>query len=311
MVDVVGATLSSAIEVAPGKRAVMPEELQERPCRVLICGSDGDVVRRVEEVLSDVQIEQVPDNQALLSAVRSKSADIVLTSRESSGKENVDTLQQIQKLSAPGSTKIIILAGESTRDDVIAAMRAHAFCYFSKPHFEAVFDEVLRHAASSVEWHDSIEVSSATPAWLRVIARCELSTADRLVQFMNEVSDLDGKERESMGFALKEILMNAMEYGGKFNRERLVEASYVRGKRMIIYRIRDPGDGFSLEELTHAAISNPPEDPVRHLEVRDSLGIRPGGFGVLLAKKLVDDLIYNEQGNDVLLVKYLDPSTTP
>ena len=32
-----------------------------------------------------------------------------------------------------------------------------------------------------------------------------------------------------MGFALKEILMNAMEYGGKFNRERLVEASYVRG----------------------------------------------------------------------------------
>ena len=75
---------------------------------------------------------------------------------------------------------------------------------------------------------------------------------------------------------------------------------------MILYRIRDPGDGFSLEELTHAAISNPPEDPVRHLEVRDSMGIRPGGFGVLLSKKLVDDLIYSEQGNDVLLIKYLD-----
>ncbi len=188
-------------------------------------------------------------------------------------------------------------------------MRLRAFCYFSKPYFEAAFDEILRHAASSTEWEDSIQVSSATSAWLRVIARCELATADRLIQFMNEVSDLDGKERESMGFAFKEILMNAMEYGGKFNRERLVEASYVRGKRMILYRIRDPGDGFSLEELTHAAISNPPEDPVRHLEVRDSMGIRPGGFGVLLTKKLVDDLIYSEQGNDVLLIKYLDPPT--
>ena len=279
--------------------------------RVVICGRDEHIARRVEEVLSNVQIELVADNPALLSAVESRAAELVLTDRQSSGKENVEALRQIQRLPAPGSTKVIIMASESTRDDVIAAMRAHAFCYFSKPYFEAMFDEMLRHAASSAEWKDSIEVSSATSAWLRVIARCELATADRLIQFMNEVSDLDGKERESMGFAFKEILMNAMEYGGKFNRERLVEASYVRGKRMILYRIRDPGDGFSLEELTHAAISNPPEDPIRHLEVRDALGIRPGGFGVLLSKKLVDELIYNEQGNDVLLIKYLDPPPTP
>jgi anti-sigma regulatory factor (Ser/Thr protein kinase) len=286
----------------------MPEEIQERPTRVVVCGRDEQIASRVNDVLSDVQIERVPDNHALLIAVEAHPADLVLTSRESSGKENVDALRQIQKLSAPGSTKVVILARDSTRDDIIGAMRAHAFSYFSKPYFEAAFDEILRHAANSWEWEDSIQVSSATPAWLRVIARCELATADRVIQFMNEISDLDGKERESMGFALKEILMNAMEYGGKFNRERLVEASYVRGKRMILYRIRDPGDGFSLEELTHAAISNPPEDPVRHLEVRESMGIRPGGFGLLLSKKLVDDLIYSEQGNDVLLIKYLDAS---
>ncbi len=274
--------------------------------RVVVCGHDEQIAHRINDVLSDVQIERVPDNQALLTAVEAHAADLVLTGRESSGKENVDSLRQIQKLSAPGSTRVIILARDSTRDDIIGAMRARAFSYFSKPYFEAAFDEILRHAANSPEWEDSIQVSSATSAWLRVIARCELATADRLIQFMNEISDLDGKERESMGFAFKEILMNAMEYGGKFNRERLVEASYVRGKRMLLYRIRDPGDGFSLEELTHAAISNPPEDPVRHLEVRESMGIRPGGFGLLLSKKLVDDLIYSEQGNDVLLIKYLD-----
>ncbi len=285
----------------------MPEESQERPRRVVVCGRDEQIARRVASVLSDLQIESVPESQALLSAIEARPVDIVLTSRESSGKENVELLRQIQRHSAPCGTKVIILARDSTREDVIAAMRARAFSYFSKPYFEAAFDEILRHAASPAEWDDSIQVSSATPAWLRVIGRCELATADRIIQFMNEISDLDGKQRESMGFALKEILMNAMEYGGKFNRERLVEVSCVRGKRMILYRIRDPGDGFSLEELTHAAISNPPEDPVRHLEVRESLGIRPGGFGVLLTRKLVDDLIYSEQGNDVLLIKYLDP----
>jgi hypothetical protein len=38
-------------------------------------------------------------------------------------------------------------------------------------------------------------------------------------------------------------------------------------------------------------------------------GMRPGDFGLLLAKKQVDDLIYNEKGNDVLLIKYINPAS--
>ena len=36
-------------------------------------------------------------------------------------------------------------------------------------------------------------------------------------------------------------------------------------------------------------------------------GLRPGGYGVLLAQKLVIELIYNEKGNEVifLFVKYV------
>jgi anti-sigma regulatory factor (Ser/Thr protein kinase) len=36
------------------------------------------------------------------------------------------------------------------------------------------------------------------------------------------------------------------------------------------------------------------------------MGVRPGGYGILLAQHMVDDVIYGEYGNDVLLVKYLD-----
>jgi anti-sigma regulatory factor (Ser/Thr protein kinase) len=38
---------------------------------------------------------------------------------------------------------------------------------------------------------------------------------------------------------------------------------------------------------------------------REQRGIRPGGFGILLARNLVDELLYNEKGNEVLLIKYL------
>ena len=41
------------------------------------------------------------------------------------------------------------------------------------------------------------------------------------------------------------------------------------------------------------------------MEVRNEMGLRPGGFGILVSRNLADELIYNEKGNEVLLVKYL------
>ena len=34
--------------------------------------------------------------------------------------------------------------------------------------------------------------------------------------------------------------------------------------------------------------------------------MRPGGYGVLIAQELLDDLIYSKKGNDVLLIKYIN-----
>jgi anti-sigma regulatory factor (Ser/Thr protein kinase) len=73
-------------------------------------------------------------------------------------------------------------------------------------------------------------------------------------------------------------------------------------------RIKDPGEGFSLEELQHAAIDNPAYDPIRHALFREAQGLRPGGYGLLIARHLVDELVYSEKGNEVLLVKYLQPA---
>ena len=52
--------------------------------------------------------------------------------------------------------------------------------------------------------------------------------------------------------------------------------------------------------------ANPPDDPLRHVKHREAQGMRPGGYGVLLAKNLVDEVFYTEKGNEVLLIKYVD-----
>ena len=106
--------------------------------------------------------------------------------------------------------------------------------------------------------------------------------------------------------AFREMLINAIEHGGGLDPNQQVEISYLRARHMVTCRISDPGEGFTLDEIPHAAIANPDDDKLRHVEYREARGMRPGGFGVLLAQKLVDQLVYNEQGNEVMLIKYLD-----
>ena len=84
-----------------------------------------------------------------------------------------------------------------------------------------------------------------------------------------------------------------------------VEVSYIRLKRTILCQIKDPGKGFKLEELQHAAISNPEDSPYSHIEHRAEIGMRPGGFGLMLAQQMVDELVYNETHNEVMFVKYI------
>jgi len=166
--------------------------------------------------------------------------------------------------------------------------------------------EIIRTAMIEPLWDDGIEILSTTTNWIRLSVRCDILAANRLVQFYREASPLPDVETEEVATAFREILLNAMEHGGNFDPTQYVEIGYVRTRRLILCKIKDPGTGFSLDELKHSALNNPPDDPFRHMKVREERGMRAGGFGILMSKRLVDDLIYNEQGNEVLLIKYLD-----
>jgi hypothetical protein len=74
-----------------------------------------------------------------------------------------------------------------------------------------------------------------------------------------------------------------------------------------MYRIADPGPGFTFKDLPHSAISHPDDQPFEHMRIREEQGLRPGGFGLLMVKAKVDELVYNEKQNEVIFIKYLDP----
>lgn len=238
-----------------------------------------------------------------IACLAANSYDAVLAEFHDESPDQVPAILTLKKISP--DSKIIVLVQDSTARPVIEAMRAHAFSYFSSPFDLDAICEMIRNAASSHVRADDIELMSMDPDYVTVTLRCSLATADRLVQFMSEMpSGLSEDDRYQVATAFREMLMNAIEHGGKFNPAERVRVSRVRTRRTIVYHIRDSGDGFSRVSLAHAAVNNP-SDPTAHIFLREEVGMRYGGFGMLIASRLVDEVIYNEQGNEVILIKYL------
>lgn len=274
----------------------------------LVVDANPDVTGVLRSVLKSDEwdIVYAADNQAILKFTKTVYFDLIITGAKTTGREDVDLLRKIRRLRP--HVRFIILTDQSTPADVVTAIREGAFSYFSKPFSAASLAEMVRSATLEPTWDDGIELVSATPEWISIIARCDQKTADRLVQFFDEMSDLPDREKEDVATAFREMLLNAVEHGGNFDPSQYVEVAYVRTRKMVLCRIKDPGQGFSLVEIHHAAINNPSYDPFRHVLFREAQGLRSGGYGVLMTKHLVDELVYSEKGNEVLLVKYLPPS---
>ena len=188
----------------------------------------------------------------------------------------------------------------------MSAIRQRAYGYLHLPLTAGPLGELVQQALDSETWQDDIRVVSARPEWITLDVRCKIDAADRTTHFLREITcHLSAQVSEDVAAAFRELLMNAIEHGGHNDPHKRVRTSVLHTARAIIVHIHDPGTGFSLDFLPHAAISNPEDSPIRHVEVRAEDGKRPGGFGILLTRNLVDELLYNERGNAVLFVKYL------
>ena len=151
-----------------------------------------------------------------------------------------------------------------------------------------------------------IEIVSLLPEWVELRVPSDLTVITPLQELVTQLeAGLSPEVSEAISRAFREMLCNAVEYGGHFDPAALVEVRLIRLKHAFICRIKDPGDGFDPSSLDHAAINNPKDNPVRHAFVREEKGLRGGGFGILLASQLVDNLVYNERHNEVLFIKYV------
>lgn len=277
--------------------------------RLLAVDPDPGLIKALGEGVPGHDIETAAGDVEALVRLRDRATDVVITDPDTPVAEDLAFAAELHK-ARPG-VRIIVLAPEVKHEDVVEALRAQVFACFTPPYDHREIASMARAALTTVDWRHGIEVVSGLPHWLTLRVSCHLLTAERLVRFMTEhqaTSSLPADDRDLLITAFREMLVNAMEHGAGFNPDKVIEVTAARTGRSIVYHFRDPGSGFDRADLAHATASSTAESVRDAALKRAELGLRPGGFGLLIARHIADELVFNERGNEVLLIKYLERS---
>src|SRR6476659_5176128 len=136
---------------------------------------------------------------------------------------------------------VVVMTSDDTPETVLRAVREQAWRYVAKPVEPQALVELLHEVLAQTAVARALEVVSARPDWVELLVPCERATVDRIESFMTHLEgDLPADVRESIGYAFRELLMNAIEWGGKLDPSRTVRVAFLRARRKLLYRIADP-----------------------------------------------------------------------
>lgn len=274
--------------------------------RILVTDDDATTRQMIRGILKKAgyEVSTAGDGVAALKAIQKTEFDLVLLDIWMPKMTGLGLLGSIH--GEHHIPKIIVMTSDKTSETLLHALRGRVYQFLLKPLNAETLLTTVENALSTSPDSPAIEVLSANKHWVELLVPCERSVVGRVQSFLSHLeTDLPPEVMEKVGYAFRELLNNAIEWGGHLDPNLKVRISYIRTKRLLMYRLDDPGPGFKLEDLKHAAVSNPEDDPMAHMQIREEKGLRPGGLGLMLTQQLVDELVYNEARNEVVLIKYL------
>ena len=285
--------------------------------RVLVVDDDQELQQLVSFALTQegYEVSQALDAFAGLELIEREKFGLALLDVMMPGMDGLEMLSRLRAFDT--DLRVIVMTALTTPEAAVSALRDQASDFLTKPFDMEQLLSAVRTAFELAPREMQIEVLSARPEWIELRVPCDIAAIEPLERLMSQLkTDLPQLTRETVTYAFREMLRNAIEHGGKNDPSQFVEVGYLRSPRIILYRIKDPGEGFTIESLYRdegaiAAFLNPEGDPLAHARVREEEGLRPGGFGILIARDLVDEMIYNEKHNEVILIKYLAGNQTP
>lgn len=270
-------------------------------------------------------VEVAPDGEQGLAAVLADPPDILLTDMHMPGLDGLELTKKVRELLP--DVPVVLMTADGTEELAIEALRAGASNYIAK---RRLANDLISSIDSIVAIQDSRRTRSSILSALTHAESTYTFGNDRqfasslISQFESDLKNMVYDDETGLFrivTALKEAILNAIDHGNleldsslrdegdgsKFYTlasERILLEPYCHrtvtvtsrvSPEQLAFVIRDDGPGFDRATLPD------PEDPENIL--------RSHGRGLILIRSFMDDVIFNEMGNQITLIKYReDPS---
>jgi CheY-like chemotaxis protein/anti-sigma regulatory factor (Ser/Thr protein kinase) len=234
--------------------------------------------------------------------VRAHHPDVVLLDLMLPDRDGFSVCQEIKLDRRTNLTPIVMVTALTGHTDHVHGLAVGANEYVTKP-----FDPDALGAAidRAIAWRDELRASGARGE-IHFQLRSDTRLLDELNRMLSSLllyTPISDEAAFQLTTAVREMGGNAIEWGHGKQVDLMITVTYRIESDRVVITIADTGPGFDPDNLVHAADAS---NPIGHLEARESLGLRAGGFGILMARGLVDEMQYNDAGNEVRLVKYFD-----
>jgi CheY-like chemotaxis protein/anti-sigma regulatory factor (Ser/Thr protein kinase) len=291
--------------LSPGRGCPRDGYMTKR--RILVVDDEPHIRRIVSDVLGKVpeyEVETATDGDEALEKLRSEgfAHDLVLTDIMMPRLSGLELVRHLRE-EAPKVACVVLTAFRNDRN-VARCLETGAFDFLMKPISVEQLLQTLRRAFDRYDRFtgadDDLSVQQQAEGWIEITAPSDFEYVERFQKFTAQLGDvpLGEDEREDIRVAIDELGQNAIEWGNREDRSKRINLSYCIFHDRIVFKIEDQGEGFSPE-----ALSDPSKDPLAHIMNRMEEGKRAGGYGVYITRQLMDDVVYNEKGNVVLLTK--------
>jgi DNA-binding response OmpR family regulator len=213
--------------------------------------------------------------------------------------DGFDVCRRLRGDPATRTTPIVMVTALAGPPDRRRGYRVGANYYVPKPYSPTELFGAIEHA---LQWKAALERGKVLGE-IQIELPSEASLLAEVNEFLTGIcreTPLTCDQIAQLRQSIMEMGQNAIEWGNRHLSEALVRVTYRTYDDRVEVVIRDEGAGFNPHKIDHAACA---DDPVAHMDVREKLGLREGGFGLMISRGMLDELRYNGRGNEVTLVK--------
>ena len=259
----------------------------------LICQLLRDLLTR--QNLSVVEALNGYDALKVLSDSESSedAVDVVLTDVNMPGMNGIVLMEEIKKIRP--QLPVIVMTGWGSEDIAVKSLQGGAFNFCRKPFNVNEIVKIVKKGLEIKKSYDkNREILPFLVAGLSFDIPSDVNYIRSVIQHIYQVSNQLGFPEEKFSMRVKlaidEALGNAIRHGNKSDRNKKVKINAKISPQKLQVKFTDEGTGFDVSSLPD------PKDP-------ENLN-KEGGRGVLLMGYYMDEISYNDKGNEVVLTKY-------